>query len=121
MTLATACPKPEPRRKKKRKGVKRVNVARKEREFRRCYHSKERVAWVQRLACLVCLRRPSENAHTKGGGGSRKAGYETIVPLCHDDHARYDAHDPQIRAAFDWAAKALAVQVAWLRTLVGSV
>ena len=32
------------------------------------------------------------NAHTVTGGTGRKAGYETIVPLCHRCHDWYDLH-----------------------------
>lgn len=55
-------------------------------EFRRIYGSKERVAFVQTLPCVICFARPSVNAHTASGGMGRKAGFESIVPLCHHCH-----------------------------------
>ncbi len=98
MTLKTAVPKPKPRAKKtsrpipRRKPVKRVNVKRKASEFARCYGSRERVKWVKSLGCDMCGLRPSENAHTVTDGMGRKAGYETIVPLCRLHHQNYDEH-----------------------------
>ncbi len=81
-------------------------------EFARIYGSKERVAWVKSQPCVYCnalspffgesQRGPSHNAHTVTGGMGRKAGFETIVPLCASHHRRYDEHlkpfdDPDLR------------------------
>jgi len=63
---------------------------RKPSEFARIYGSKERVAWVKALPCIICTNRPCENAHTESGGMARKAGYATIVPLCRIHHRMYD-------------------------------
>lgn len=43
------------------------------------FGSRERVEWVQNLGCLVCGRKPAQNAHVKG----RAAGGTSvdIVPL----------------------------------------
>lgn len=66
--------------------VKKVNRKRRASEFARCYHSKERVAFVKSLPCAACgFVGFSQNAHvvddgTKGGG--RKSGYGCIAPLC---------------------------------------
>lgn len=71
-------------------------------EFARIYGSKERVAWVKSLGCIVCLgiapvfyvatRGTSHNAHTANGGRGRKADYTTIVPLCASHHRCFDEH-----------------------------
>lgn len=57
---------------------------RKPSEFARIYGSKERMEFVKSLPCAACgVVGYSENAHLLGSGGlSRKAGYETIAPLC---------------------------------------
>jgi hypothetical protein len=61
-------------------------------EFTRIYGSKARVAWIKAQPCLVCHRSPCDNAHTVTGGTGRKAGFETIVPLCRRCHLGYDQH-----------------------------
>lgn len=59
-------------------------------EFHRVYGGKRRVEWMQGLRCLVAGKDSCggaiESAHTENGGLSRKAGYETTVPLCHAHH-----------------------------------
>ena len=62
------------------------NPKRKAKNFARAYGSPERVEWVKAQPCLVCRDTPSENAHTKSGGTSRKADADTIVPLCSRCH-----------------------------------
>lgn len=59
----------------------------------------------------------SQNAHTVIDGMSRKAGYETIAPLCANHHRRYDRHlvpfdTPCARQAIKDAA--VATQAAWI-------
>ena len=93
-------PKPAPRTKKPSQPVKRsaikpsgtrlnpVNQKRKASAFARAYHSKERVAFVKALPCVVCHQTPSDNAHIENGGMGRKADYTTIVPLCRTHHRR---------------------------------
>jgi hypothetical protein len=66
--------------------VKKVNQSRVRKEFIRCYGSKERVAFVRTLPCIVCLSVPSENAHTTSGGISRKADAGFIAPVCNSHH-----------------------------------
>lgn len=64
---------------------KRVNAARRKREFARAYGSEARVAFVRSLMCVGCLAvGRSENAHVgrKGAGAGRKADYDQIAPLC---------------------------------------
>lgn len=73
----------------KRSRLNPVNRQRRAKEFARAYGSKERVHWIQSLACLVCLARPSENAHTPSRSGmGRKGDACTIVPLCSGCHHR---------------------------------
>lgn len=73
----------------KRSAVKKVNPARRRKEFERCYHSKERVEFVKNLPCAACTYHEwntgyrCENAHVCGNGGmGRKGDYTTIAPLC---------------------------------------
>jgi hypothetical protein len=61
-------------------------MSRSAKEFARIYHSVERVEWMRTLPCLACGRLPSVGAHTASGGTSRKADYDTIIPLCHQHH-----------------------------------
>lgn len=72
------------------KPSKRSHAAKRDAEFRRTYHSAERVAFVRREACRVCGDRPSENAHIgrAGKGMGRKADYTMIAPLCSACHAK---------------------------------
>jgi hypothetical protein len=90
---------------------------RQKKEFARCYHSEERVAWVQSQPCMWCKYRgrirmcgPSENAHVKTDGMGRKAGYEFIVPLGRFHHMKYDSHLPPFdtisaRMVMEWFAR----------------
>lgn len=81
-TRPVSVPKPPPRPPRKRKAVKRRNPKRQRSEFARCYHSKERVAFVKALPCIVCGHGPCDNAHIESDGMGRKAHYTKIVPLC---------------------------------------
>ncbi len=85
------------------KPIKRSRIKPKKRsasEFARIYGSRARVAWVKSLPCCYCAalhtlfaivaKGDSHNAHTVTGGMGRKAGYDTIVPLCAEHHRRYD-------------------------------
>lgn len=102
-----------------------VNKKRKAKEFARAYHSVERVEFVKDQPCKACHRLfASENAHVLGNGGAgRKAGYETIAPLCGavagtiGCHRMFDEHRSQFDKFFqffDPAAAAAATQRAWL-------
>lgn len=86
-------PRTHPLRRKT--GVRPKNPKRRADEFRRCYHSKERVAWVKGLECCVTVQkdmpffshsRSIDNAHVRGDGAGRKSGYEAIIPLCRHHH-----------------------------------
>jgi hypothetical protein len=52
-----------------------------------------KLEWIQAQVCFFCrTAAPSEAAHTKNGGMSRKGGSETLIPLCwecHVDQHRY--------------------------------
>ena len=75
---------------------KRVNKQRKAKNWTRSYHSEERVEWVKRQPCAKCgVVGYSQNAHTEGGGMGRKAGYDTIVPLCGPRPRRFGV-DPSL-------------------------
>lgn len=52
--------------------------------FYSSYSSKERVEFIRNLPCLICGKRPSENAHVKsrGAGGNST----DVVPLCREHH-----------------------------------
>ncbi len=82
----------------RRTRVKPRNAARRVSEFARCYGSKERVAWIKALPCVVCAVQtvpqdgPSDNAHTATDGMGRKADARFIVPLCRMHHRAYDEH-----------------------------
>ena len=98
-----------------------VNAKRKAREFARTYGSKARVEYVKTIACCHCWHWSKggiDNAHTTGGGMSRKGDYTTIVPLCRSCHVRYDEYlapfdQPAVRDRI--AGKAPFVEAAWLR------
>ena len=77
----------------KRGRVKPVNTKRRAKNFARAYGSKERVAFVKRMRCVVgrlyahgrCSG-PIDVAHTEGGGVGYKADASTTVPLCRYHH-----------------------------------
>lgn len=52
--------------------------------FKRSFHSKARVLWIQMRPSVVSGRMPCENAHvrSRGAGGT----YRDIVPLTRDEH-----------------------------------
>jgi hypothetical protein len=83
----------------KRPRIRRANASRKAREFVRCYGSKRRVAWVQRLPCIVplCLATPCDNAHVgrEGAGAGRKANADQIAPLC-SRQPGYEGHHREL-------------------------
>lgn len=95
-------PKPEPRKKKQPKPPKQRNEERREREFARAYHSKERVEFVASLPCIVsgCKRGPRDNAHVTAGAMGWKSDYTNIAPACRPHHTRLDTH-PEGREGFE--------------------
>ena len=71
--------------------VKKVNRARKNREWLRAYGSKERVQWVQAQPCCVTAyyaihRDLIDNVHIETGGTGRKADADSVVAMCRDHH-----------------------------------
>jgi hypothetical protein len=112
--------------------LRKVNSKRRAAEWKRCYHSRERVRFVKAMPCMVCsLLHPlfaigsagaSDNAHTATDGMGRKAHYSTIVPLCREHHRRFDEYEtpcdePRVRAAI--IAFAERVEAAWQRVSGG--
>jgi hypothetical protein len=85
---------------KRRSRIAPVNAKRQRKEKRRTYGEDARREWIRWLPCVGCGRTPCHNAHTVGGGGSRKADAATVVPLCPDEpgrvgcHTKYDQHKP---------------------------
>lgn len=116
---------------KRKTPVKKRNAKRRESEFARCYGSKARVAWIKSMPCIACsglhplfgmTAGPSDNAHTAHDGMGRKAGYDTIVPLCRNHHRRYDERrapfdDPKVRTAI--AAVAPRLEALWQERQTG--
>lgn len=98
---------------------KKVNRARKNREWTRAYGSPERVAWVNSRRCIVGLLCTGavQNAHVGkvGAGAGRKANADQIVPLCERHH--FQCHEGQQslakRFGIDFDAEAAAVESAW--------
>lgn len=71
----------------RRTRVRTRNVKRHERNWKRAYHSPERVAWVQAQPCTVTGEPgPCVNAHTFTGGTGLKAEYTTIIPVLDSVH-----------------------------------
>lgn len=112
-------PKPAPRPSKVPKPPRAKNVKRSADAFLRAYHSEERVEWVQGLPCVVPgCRKPSENMHIEGDGGSRKAGYEKVVPCCAGHHRTlHEIGREEFEGHFyvDLAALALDCERTWRR------
>lgn len=82
-----------PRQPLRRSGrPKRVNVARRRKEFARSYGSVERVEWIKSLDCFFCASLgipnmgPIDNVHIEGGGAGRKAHHSRIIPGCQGHH-----------------------------------
>ena len=90
--------------------MKRSNPKRRKSEFARCYHSKERVAWVKTLPCIACGSLLGENAHYDNGGMGRKSDYTHIVPLCggwyrDKENYRLGCHMMMHHLGRDWLEK----------------
>jgi hypothetical protein len=109
---------------KRGKRPKPKNVKRASGNWLRAFGSKERVAFVRNLPCIVltCGNTPSENAHIESGGMGWKAHHTKVVPLC-SSHHRY-AHQHGIKTfteTFNLPCSletyALLTQGAWLAHL----
>lgn len=95
------------------------NAARQAKEFARCYESEARVQWIRSLGCVFCGKRPSENAHVRGGGAGRKAASRFIVPACHVHHrAMHREGVASLESSFsiDLEATADRIEQEWQRT-----
>lgn len=85
-------PKPEYVPKKKPKGVKPINSARKKELFAKNFGSKEHRARICSHPCAICgIEGLSEPAHikTRGSGGTAE---NNIVPLCGNRHGVVGCH-----------------------------
>lgn len=88
--------KPLPRSSRIARGgrPKKVNRARRNREWLRSYGSDERVAFIQSLPCIVTGASPCENVHILGGGMGRKSDARMIVPMISKVHRRLHMFGP---------------------------
>jgi len=72
---------------KRRTRVNPINRKRREKEWARAYHSRERRDWVKTRECKVQgCRRKAVNMHIKTGGTGRKADYTEIADICQTHH-----------------------------------
>jgi hypothetical protein len=94
------------------------NEKRRAREFRRTYHSLERVTWVHTRPCRVpgCPNL-AECMHIRTGGMGRKDSYTRIADICRDHH--WEAHQGvatfQRKYGLDLRRIARELQEAWER------
>ena len=109
---------------KRSKAVKKRNPARRAKEFARCYHSVERVEWIQSLRCVASgLLGNIDNAHISGGGMGRKAHYSLIVPLaaeCHRELHRIGRPAFEAKWRVSLAVEAERVHKAWHEYATGT-
>ena len=93
----------------------------------RIYGPEAKRAWMKAQPCLICGRTPSDAAHLKNGGLSRKGDTEETVPLCADvvpvgysgHHTEYDGGKRSFCAKYgvtrdELAAEALATHARFL-------
>lgn len=86
----------------------------------RAYGSVERVRWIHERPCIVCGRKPSENAHVRSGGMGRKADAKWIVPLCFNHHNEQHSRGAKTfeqTYGVDLAVEAEAIEKRWQRVL----
>ena len=74
---------------KRRKGINKVNAARRSKRFSKHYHSEAYVITIKAMACLVCKTTPCHAHHvvTRAAGGT----FKDLVPLCVRHHK--ELHD----------------------------
>lgn len=92
-----------------RKPIPRKNVKRHKANHERSYGEKR--AWITNWPCCLttCYQTTrSEAAHTEGGGMGRKAGSETLVPLCQLHHRESHRGIKTFQAKYGIDLKALA-------------
>lgn len=100
---------------KRKTPVKRVNRARKTKNWSRAYGSVERVLFVKSLPCVYgddatpCAGE-IHNHHTRNDGKSRKGPYDCIVPICTTHHTQWHAGE---LAPLDWEVEAELTEVRW--------
>lgn len=91
--------------------MRKVNTARKAKEWQRAYGSPERCDFVNWYGCVVCGYTPCENAHLENDGMGRKANYDLIVPLCPTHHREQEGRTQAFQRDHDIDLYALAAQV----------
>lgn len=103
---------------KEKTGPKASNPARKKKNLQRAHGSPERRAWMKAQPCYICGRTPSDAAHMRSGGVSRKSGVEWTAPLCSDDvrsgyvghHSEFDAGKQSFALKYDFDRDEAAAQ-----------
>jgi len=110
-----------------KKPIRKVNPERKAKTFIRCFHSDERVKFVQSLPCVGCGGKGttrSLNAHIVGDGASRRSSYKKIIPLCFTCHGMQHGSGwsalPRLNSAAERKAAADSTQSAWENFLAGA-
>lgn len=107
----------------RKKPVKRVNRVRKAKNWGRAYGSKERVAFVASLPCVVAdtflpCAGTIENAHIGTGGMGLKSGASSVLPLCTRHHLvlhRVGARHFEDKYGVDLKAEAARTEDEWQR------
>lgn len=99
--------------------VRHRNPKRQARETARAFGPPERRSWVKSLPSVASGNGPCENAHTQGGGASRRADACWIVPLTRHEH-RVELHQWgkltfEQHYGVDLDAEAVKVEAEWLR------
>lgn len=93
-------------------------------EWLRIFGGEERIQWMHWQPSVVSGRVPCVNAHTANGGKSRKAGYQTIVPLTYVEHQELHQHGVDtfgLKYGVDLVAEAVKINDRWEQYLRTSV
>lgn len=100
---------------------KQKNPKRRESEFGRCYHSRERVKFVAGLPCFATGRvGGNDNTHVIDDGSKgmgRKSGYACIAPLSRDAHRLLHCKPVEFQERYgpiDFAFAAAWTEACWL-------
>lgn len=107
---------------KRRTPIRRSNPKRRKRRFAAGFGSKDRVAFVQALPCIVCRDTPSEVAHVRSRAAGGKAA--DTVALCKKHHAEQHAVGIKSFAAkyeLDLVAWAVWTEQLWGVAMAGDV
>lgn len=94
----------------RRSSPKKANRKRKAANLLRAHGLPDRRKWTKAQPCYVCGRTPSDAAHMRSGGVSRKSGASQTVPLCASNpatgyvghHDEFDAGKQTFAAAHDF-------------------